>query len=60
MVTEIKVYDLLEVEEILKITRRTLYNYIKSGKLKAVKVGRVWRIRHEDLDAFLTGKNQSK
>ena len=60
MVNEIKVYDLLEVEEILKITRRTLYSYIKDGKIKAVKVGRVWRIRHEDLDAFLTGKNQSK
>lgn len=41
---DIKVYTLEEVQEILKVTRRTLYSYIKSGKLKAVKVGRYWRV----------------
>lgn len=40
---EVKFYKLEEVEQILQLTRRTLYNYIKSGKLKAVKVGRDWR-----------------
>ena len=58
MLQEIKVYDLLEVQDILKVTRRTLYSYIKDGKLKAVKMGRVWRIRHEDLDEFMTGTIQ--
>ena len=52
---EIKVYTLREVEDILKVTQRTVYNYINSGKLKAVKMGKYWRVRHEDLDAFLTG-----
>ena len=52
---EIKVYTLAEVQEILKVTQRTVYNYINSGKLKAVKMGKYWRVRHEDLDAFLTG-----
>lgn len=41
---EVKFYKLEEVEQILQLTRRTLYNYIKSGKLKAVKVGRDWRV----------------
>ena len=36
---EIKVYTLTEAVDILKVTRRTLYNYIKSGQLKAVKMG---------------------
>ena len=52
---EIKVYTLNEVQDILKVTQRTVYNYINSGKLKAVKMGKYWRVRHEDLDAFLTG-----
>ena len=57
---EIKVYTLDEVQDILKVTQRTVYNYIKQGKLKAVKMGKYWRIRHEDLDAFLTGKPTDK
>jgi len=50
---EIKIYTLKEVEEILKVTQRTLYNYIKTGKLKAVKTGKSWRVTHESLQRFL-------
>lgn len=57
---EIKVYTLDEVQDILKVTQRTVYNYINSGKLKAVKMGKYWRVRHEDLDAFLTGASCRK
>lgn len=53
MTEEIKLYTLLEAQDILKVTRRTLYNYIKSGKLSAVKIGREWRITHESLKAFI-------
>ena len=50
---DIKVYTLKEVEDILKVTQRTLYNYIKSGQLKAVKLGREWRVTDEELKNFL-------
>lgn len=50
---EIKVYTLTEIVDILKITRRTLYSYIKNGQLKAVKVGREWRITHANLKDFI-------
>ena len=40
----IRVYTLDEVAEALKIMRRTLYTYVKEGKLKAVKIGREWRV----------------
>ena len=50
---EIKIYTLTEAVDILKVTRRTLYNYIKSGQLKAVKMGRVWSITHENLKGFI-------
>lgn len=48
-----QVYTLTEVTEILQVTRRTLYNYIKAGKLEGVKIGRDWRITQEALEKSL-------
>ncbi|HRR98121.1 MAG TPA: helix-turn-helix domain-containing protein [Candidatus Syntrophosphaera sp.] len=57
----IRLYTLTEVADILRVTRRTLYNYIKSGKLKAVKMGREWRITYENLKDFIeSGTNSQK
>lgn len=49
----IKVYTLDEVAQVLQITRRTLYTYVKQGKLKAVKIGREWRVSEDALKDFL-------
>ena len=38
-----------EVAALLKVTRRTVYNWLKRGTLPAVQFGRGWRIRREDL-----------
>ena len=54
-----KVYTLEEISDLLHVTRRTLYTYIKEGKLKAVKIGKYWRVRDDQIEAFLstdTGK----
>jgi excisionase family DNA binding protein len=51
---DIKVYTLDEVAEILKVTKRTLYNYVKAGKLSAVKMGKYWRVSEESLQAFIS------
>jgi excisionase family DNA binding protein len=50
---DIKVYDLNEVSNILKVTRRTVYNYISNGQLRAVKMGKYWRVSREALKNFL-------
>jgi excisionase family DNA binding protein len=50
---EFILYSVEEVTQILKVTQRTLYNYIKSGSLKAVKVGKYWRVKQEDLREFI-------
>lgn len=50
---EIKIYTLEEVRNILQLTQRTIYNYIKGGKLKASKIGKYWRVQHKDLQAFI-------
>lgn len=48
-----KIYDLQEVCEILKMNIQTIRIYIKEGKLKASKVGRKYVITEEDFKAFL-------
>lgn len=53
MVEDIKLYTLDEVMDFLHTTRRTLYRYIKDGKLKAVKIGGRWKVTDEALKAFL-------
>lgn len=51
---DIKVYTLDEVADILKVTKRTLYNYVKADKLHAVKMGKYWRVTEKSLQAFLS------
>jgi excisionase family DNA binding protein len=53
MTEGIRLYTVDDVADMLKLTRRTLYSYIKAGRLDAVKVGRYWRIRAETLENFL-------
>jgi excisionase family DNA binding protein len=42
-----------EVLEYLQINLRTVYRLIKAGKIPAVRVGRQWRFRKSDIDAWL-------
>jgi excisionase family DNA binding protein len=42
-----------EVAARLKVTRQTVQRLIKTGKLVASRVGREWRVKHSELDAFL-------
>lgn len=52
MAKDLEVYTLKEVEELLQVTQRTLYNWIKDGKLTAFKAGREWRVTKEALEDF--------
>jgi len=44
-----------EVLDYLQVNLRTIYRLIKAGKIPAVRVGRQWRFRKHDIDAWLTG-----
>jgi len=48
-----------EVAELLGVSRRTIVRWLKEGRLKGVRVGRLWRVREEDLDAFLSSDNET-
>jgi excisionase family DNA binding protein len=42
-----------EVLAYLNVTPRTIYRLIRTGELPAIRIGRQWRFRRSDLDAFL-------
>ncbi len=42
-----------EAARVLRCTRRSVYNYIRDGYLKASKMGRTWRITEEHLEEFI-------
>ena len=48
--TEIgRVYTTHEVAELLKVSYRTVQEWIRTGKLPAVRYGRLFRVRAADL-----------
>ena len=55
--------QLLTVQQVmsqLKVADETVYRYIRSGKLKALRVGGLWRVTAEALDEFLTLDNKEE
>lgn len=46
-------YTVEQVAELLQVHWQTILNYIKSGKLKAVRLGKGYRISKESLDSFI-------
>jgi excisionase family DNA binding protein len=47
-----------EVLEYLQVNLRTVYRLIKAGRIPAVRVGRQWRFRKADLDAWLDSQRR--
>ena len=50
------VFTAKETAELLRVSERTIRNYIKRGMLTAQKVGGDWAISEENIKAFLNGK----
>jgi excisionase family DNA binding protein len=50
---------LAEAAERLGVEYKTIYNLVRNGDLPAGKVGRIYRIRPEDLDAFFDRQKQA-
>jgi len=48
--------DMREAIEMLKTTRPTFYRWLRSGKIKGMKVGRQWRFYREEIERFLKGQ----
>jgi len=46
-------YKAEELAEMLQVNIMTIYRYIKAGRLKAIKIGRDFRIDKKEFDRFL-------
>jgi excisionase family DNA binding protein len=46
-------YPLAQVAKILRCSRKSVYRLISSGRLNAVRWGRSYRFRREDIQRFL-------
>ncbi len=54
-----ELWDITRVAEYLGVSERTVYNRVRSGELPAIKVGRLWRIRPSDLEAWMRGSQRA-
>lgn len=43
-----------EVAGLMRVSNMTVYRLIKAGHLSAIRVGKNYRIRHSDVDKYLT------
>lgn len=55
---DLTLYTIEEVADILKVTPRTLYTYIKNSELEAVKIGKYWRVKHASLQMFIDERTE--
>ncbi|NJO85104.1 MAG: helix-turn-helix domain-containing protein [Blastochloris sp.] len=54
-----QLYTVRDAAEYLKVSEQTVLKYIKQNELKATKLGkRAYRIREEDLDAFVRAQTE--
>ena len=52
--TEARLLTVNEVADLLRVSRMTVYRMIKTGEMPAVRVGRSYRLREEDVHTYLT------
>ena len=52
-----RMLTLKEVAQILKVHRLTVYRWVEAGKLRAYKLGRIYRVAEKDLEVFLASSS---
>ncbi|HJM98983.1 MAG TPA: helix-turn-helix domain-containing protein [Acidimicrobiales bacterium] len=45
-----------EVADLMRVSSMTVYRLIKAGDLRAVQVGKSYRIREEDINSFIASR----
>ncbi len=53
-----KYYSTEDVAEILGFKEKTVREWLRTGKLKGKKVGRLWRIKESDLEEFINNTEE--
>ena len=51
-----RLLDMTQAIKLLKTTRATFYRWLRSGKIRGMKVGRQWRFERSEIERFLKGE----
>lgn len=49
-------FTVQEVADLLRVSSMTVYRLIKAGDLPAVRIGKSYRVREDDVDAYLQSR----
>ena len=58
--TAFKVYPLQDVARTVGVSYRTLLQYVKDKRLRAVKIGGRWKVSEENLRRFINGEDDER
>lgn len=50
---DIHLYDIQETADILGLSTRTVYSYLKNGRLTGRKIGGKWKVSEDNLAHFM-------
>ena len=51
----IELYDIRQAAAALKVSERSVFSYLKQGKIKGRKLGGKWRFTKADLESYING-----
>ena len=54
--SEARFVTVTEVADVMRVSKMTVYRLIKQGDLPAVRIGRGYRIREEDVHRYLDSR----
>lgn len=52
-ISEVKFLTVAEVAAVMRVSKMTVYRFVHSGQMPAVRVGRSFRVSEEDVNEFL-------
>ena len=53
-----QMYSLTQVAKIFSVTRQTILNWVKTGTIHAVKVGRKWLVKESEIERVQNGSER--
>jgi len=53
-----KFYTPEQIAQLLQVNVVTVHRWLRDGKLKSVKLGRLWRVSASNLEEFVHSKNK--
>ncbi len=56
----IKLYEVEDLVKMLKLSRVSVQAYLRTGRMKGVKIGKRWHVTGENLRTFLSGDTESR